>query len=116
LRLIEDRIGKIVCINHTTLEGSRSNFARISVEVDLSKSLLSKYRLRRRVPRIEYEAFILFASTAGVMVIDMPSVNRSLKLLLWRIKLRPLRTPFFKVLRIPNSARSWRNISIHGCN
>ncbi|CAN1148993.1 hypothetical protein LINPERHAP2_LOCUS16789 [Linum perenne] len=35
------------------LEGSRENFARLCVEVDLSKPLLSKYRLRSRVRRIE---------------------------------------------------------------
>ncbi|CAN1120338.1 hypothetical protein LINPERHAP2_LOCUS151 [Linum perenne] len=46
---IGDRIGRTVRIDHTTLEGSRGNFARICVEVDLSKPLLSKYRLRRRV-------------------------------------------------------------------
>ncbi|CAN1187910.1 hypothetical protein LINPERHAP2_LOCUS39002 [Linum perenne] len=55
LKLIGDRIGKTVRIDHTTLEGSRGNFARICVEVDLSKPLLSKYRLRRQIRRIEYE-------------------------------------------------------------
>ncbi|CAN1301183.1 hypothetical protein LINPERPRIM_LOCUS24838 [Linum perenne] len=55
LKLIGDRIGKTVRIDHTTLEGSRGNFAKICVEVDLSKHLLSKYSLRRRVRRIEYE-------------------------------------------------------------
>ncbi|CAN1269599.1 hypothetical protein LINPERPRIM_LOCUS13641, partial [Linum perenne] len=55
LKRIGDRIGKTVRIDHTTLEGSRGNFARLCVEVDLSKPLLSKYLLRRRVRRIEYE-------------------------------------------------------------
>ncbi|CAN1153892.1 hypothetical protein LINPERHAP2_LOCUS19690 [Linum perenne] len=55
LQRIGDRIGKTVRIDHTTLEGTRGNFARICVEVDLSKPLLSKYRLRRRVRRVEYE-------------------------------------------------------------
>ncbi|CAN1187188.1 hypothetical protein LINPERHAP2_LOCUS38584 [Linum perenne] len=52
---IGNHIGKPVCIDQTTLEGSRGNFARICIEVDFSKPLLSKYRLRRRVRRIEYE-------------------------------------------------------------
>ncbi|CAN1144935.1 hypothetical protein LINPERHAP2_LOCUS14393 [Linum perenne] len=55
LTIIGDRIGKTVRLDHTTLEGSRGNFARVCVEVDLSKPLLSKYRLRRRVRRVEYE-------------------------------------------------------------
>ncbi|CAN1133274.1 hypothetical protein LINPERHAP2_LOCUS7555 [Linum perenne] len=55
LKRIGDRISTTVRMDHTTLEGARGNFARICVEVDLSKPLLSKYRLRRRVRRIEYE-------------------------------------------------------------
>ncbi|CAN1128013.1 hypothetical protein LINPERHAP2_LOCUS4365 [Linum perenne] len=45
LKIIGDRIGKTERINHTTLEGRRGNFARICVEVDMSKPLLSKDRL-----------------------------------------------------------------------
>ncbi|CAN1160194.1 hypothetical protein LINPERHAP2_LOCUS23165 [Linum perenne] len=55
LAKIGDRIGKTVRVDHTTLEGSRGNFARLCMEVDLSKPLLSKYHLRRRVRRIDYE-------------------------------------------------------------
>ncbi|CAN1120236.1 hypothetical protein LINPERHAP2_LOCUS93 [Linum perenne] len=55
LSTIGDNIGKTIRIDHTTLQGNRGNFVCICVEVDLSKFLLSKYRLRRRVRRIEYE-------------------------------------------------------------
>ncbi|CAN1120771.1 hypothetical protein LINPERHAP2_LOCUS401 [Linum perenne] len=55
LRTIGDKIGTTVRIDHTTLTGNRGNFARICVEVDLAKPLLSKYKLRHRVRRIEYE-------------------------------------------------------------
>ncbi|CAN1145597.1 hypothetical protein LINPERHAP2_LOCUS14763 [Linum perenne] len=65
LQLIGDRIGKTVRIDHTTLEGSRGNFARICVEVDLSKPMLSKYRLRRRVRRIEYEGLHIICFNCG---------------------------------------------------
>ncbi|CAN1131001.1 hypothetical protein LINPERHAP2_LOCUS6156 [Linum perenne] len=65
LKLIGDRIGKTVRIDHTTLEGTRGNFARICVEVDLSKPLLSKYRLRRRVRRIEYEGLHTICFNCG---------------------------------------------------
>ncbi|CAN1161430.1 hypothetical protein LINPERHAP2_LOCUS23907 [Linum perenne] len=65
LKRIGDRIGKTVRIDHTTLEGSRGNFARICVEVDISKPLLSKYRLRRRVRRIEYEGLHTICFSCG---------------------------------------------------
>ncbi|CAN1194405.1 hypothetical protein LINPERHAP2_LOCUS42561 [Linum perenne] len=63
--MIKNRIGKMVCIDHTTLEGSRGNFARICVEVDLAKPLLSKYRLRQRVRRIEYEGLHIICFNCG---------------------------------------------------
>ncbi|CAN1150992.1 hypothetical protein LINPERHAP2_LOCUS17911 [Linum perenne] len=65
LQIIGDRIGRTVRIDNTTLEGSRGNFARICVEVDLSKPLLSKYRLRRRVRRIEYEGLHTICFNCG---------------------------------------------------
>ncbi|CAN1128365.1 hypothetical protein LINPERHAP2_LOCUS4586, partial [Linum perenne] len=65
LKHIGDRIGKTVRIDNTTLEGCRGNFARISVEVDLSKPLLTKYRLRRRVRRIEYEGLHTICFNCG---------------------------------------------------
>ncbi|CAN1167008.1 hypothetical protein LINPERHAP2_LOCUS26982 [Linum perenne] len=65
LKIIGDRIGRTVRIDHTTLEGSRGNFARLCVEVDLSKPLLSKYRLRRRVRRIEYEGLHVICFNCG---------------------------------------------------
>ncbi|CAN1128820.1 hypothetical protein LINPERHAP2_LOCUS4872, partial [Linum perenne] len=65
LQLIGDKIGKTVRIDHTTLEGSRGNFARICVEVDLCKPLMSKYRLRRRVRRIEYEGLHTICFNCG---------------------------------------------------
>ncbi|CAN1129179.1 hypothetical protein LINPERPRIM_LOCUS17283 [Linum perenne] len=65
LKLIGDRIGKTVRIDHTTLEGSRGNFARICVEVDLSKPLLSKYRLRHQIRRIEYEGLHTICFNCG---------------------------------------------------
>ncbi|CAN1162625.1 hypothetical protein LINPERHAP2_LOCUS24598 [Linum perenne] len=55
LKLIGDRIGKTIRVDSTTLFGSRGNYARLCVEVDLHKPLVSKYRLHRRVRRVEYE-------------------------------------------------------------
>ncbi|CAN1129037.1 hypothetical protein LINPERHAP2_LOCUS5002 [Linum perenne] len=65
LQIIGDRIGRTVRIDNTTLEGNRGNFARICVEVDLSKPLLSKYRMRRRVRRIEYEGLHTICFNCG---------------------------------------------------
>ncbi|CAN1154114.1 hypothetical protein LINPERHAP2_LOCUS19827 [Linum perenne] len=65
LTIIGNRIGKTVRLDGTTLEGSRGNFARICVEVDLSKPLLSKYRLRQRVRRIEYEGLHTICFSCG---------------------------------------------------
>ncbi|CAN1142454.1 hypothetical protein LINPERHAP2_LOCUS13095 [Linum perenne] len=55
LSLIGDKVGRTVRIDNTTLSGTRGNYARLCVEIDLHRPLLSKYRLRRRVRRIEYE-------------------------------------------------------------
>ncbi|CAN1183343.1 hypothetical protein LINPERHAP2_LOCUS36454 [Linum perenne] len=55
LRIIEDKLGRMVRMDSTTLFGSRGNYARICIEVDLQKPLVSKYHLHRRVRRVEYE-------------------------------------------------------------
>uniref|UniRef100_A0A6N2LZK8 CCHC-type domain-containing protein n=1 Tax=Salix viminalis TaxID=40686 RepID=A0A6N2LZK8_SALVM len=52
---IGDKIGKTLKIDRTTSVGMRGNFARLCVEVDLTKPLLAKFKLRRRVRRIMYE-------------------------------------------------------------
>ncbi|CAN1273486.1 hypothetical protein LINPERPRIM_LOCUS15066 [Linum perenne] len=65
LTIIGNKIGKTVRLDNTTLEGSRGNFARICVEVDLAKPLLSKYRLHRRVRRIEYEGLHTICFSCG---------------------------------------------------
>ncbi|CAN1182375.1 hypothetical protein LINPERHAP2_LOCUS35931 [Linum perenne] len=65
LKRIGDRIGKTVRIDHTTLEALRGNFARLCVEVDLSKPLISKYRMRQRVRRIEYEGLHTICFACG---------------------------------------------------
>ena len=48
-----------VKIDEATSLVSRGLFARICVEVDLSKPLLSKFQLRRRIRRVEYEGIFL---------------------------------------------------------
>ncbi|CAL1392335.1 unnamed protein product [Linum trigynum] len=55
LQGIGDRIGRVEKIDYNTANGSRGNYARICVEIDLRKRLVSKYRIKRRVRRVEYE-------------------------------------------------------------
>ncbi|CAN1182170.1 hypothetical protein LINPERHAP2_LOCUS35835 [Linum perenne] len=65
LKLIGDRIGKIVRVDETTLFGSRGNYARMCVEIDLHKTLVSKYRLHRRDRRIEYDGMASMKSASS---------------------------------------------------
>ncbi|CAN1286306.1 hypothetical protein LINPERPRIM_LOCUS19256 [Linum perenne] len=65
LTTIGNKIGKTIRIDYTTLQGNRGNFARICVEVDLAKPLVSKYRLRRRVRRVEYEGLHVICFSCG---------------------------------------------------
>ncbi|CAN1147044.1 Uncharacterized protein At4g02000 [Linum perenne] len=55
LRILGDKLGKMVRVDGMTLLGSRGNYARLCIEVDLNKPLVSKYLLNRRVRRVEYE-------------------------------------------------------------
>ncbi|CAN1138900.1 hypothetical protein LINPERHAP2_LOCUS10946 [Linum perenne] len=66
LTLIGNSIGKTVLIDHTTLNGCRGNYARICIEVDISRKLRSKYRLWRRVRRVEYEGLHVICFECGV--------------------------------------------------
>ncbi|CAN1130439.1 hypothetical protein LINPERHAP2_LOCUS5830, partial [Linum perenne] len=76
LKKIGDRIGTTIRIDHTTLEGARGNFACLCVEVDLSKPLLSKYRLRWRVRRIECEGLHTICFFVVAMVMKKAVVQR----------------------------------------
>lgn len=44
----------------------RGQFAQVCVEVDLSKSLLSKFRLKCRVRKIEYEGMHIICFDCGI--------------------------------------------------
>ncbi|XVF51100.1 hypothetical protein PTKIN_Ptkin04bG0157300 [Pterospermum kingtungense] len=59
-------IGKPLKVDKTPMAASRGRFARLCVEVDLEKPLLSKFRLRRGICRIEYEAVHVICFKCGV--------------------------------------------------
>ena len=65
LQRLGQEIGKPLKVDDTTLAATRGKYARICVEVDLEKPLISKFRLRRRVRRIEYEAMHLIYFQCG---------------------------------------------------
>ncbi|KAJ7962002.1 Zinc ion binding nucleic acid binding protein [Quillaja saponaria] len=59
------RIGTPVKCDSTTSHADRVNFARVCIEVDLTKTLVSKYRQRKRVLYIEFERLHLVCFQCG---------------------------------------------------
>lgn len=53
------KISRPIKVDYATSVTSRGKFARLCVEVDLYKTLLSKFCLRKNVRKIEYEGFYL---------------------------------------------------------
>ncbi|CAN1156901.1 hypothetical protein LINPERHAP2_LOCUS21213 [Linum perenne] len=52
---IRNYIGKTIRLDLATKDGSRAHYARVCVDVDLSKPLLGKYIIDDHVFRMEYE-------------------------------------------------------------
>ncbi|KAJ9187288.1 hypothetical protein P3X46_002761 [Hevea brasiliensis] len=59
-------IGVPIRIDDITLGVSPGKFARMCVKVDLTKPLLSKFKFRRRIHKIEYEGINLICFECGV--------------------------------------------------
>ncbi|CAN1145344.1 hypothetical protein LINPERHAP2_LOCUS14625 [Linum perenne] len=53
---IGNHIGKTVRIDMATTEGARGRFARVCVEVDISKPLVGNYMIEDRILNVEYES------------------------------------------------------------
>ncbi|CAN1743212.1 hypothetical protein LINPERHAP1_LOCUS1713, partial [Linum perenne] len=53
---IGNYIGKMIRLDLATSESARARYARVCVEVDLSKPLLRKYMIENRVFYVEYES------------------------------------------------------------
>ena len=62
---IGNKIGRPIKVDAATSLASRGHFARQCIEVDLSKQLLSKFRLRNKIHRIEYEGIYLVCFECG---------------------------------------------------
>ena len=62
---VGEKIGKPIKIDYATSLVSRGHFARICIEVDLEKPLVSKFELRSKVRRVEYEGIHLICFACG---------------------------------------------------
>ncbi|CAI0431479.1 unnamed protein product [Linum tenue] len=60
------RIGKPVCIDHATKTGARRNYARVCVQVDLTKPLLSQFRIKGSKYFIQYEGLEKICLNCGM--------------------------------------------------
>ncbi|XVF84443.1 hypothetical protein PTKIN_Ptkin17bG0037200 [Pterospermum kingtungense] len=66
LMKVSGKIGKPVRVDTPMSVISKGKFARLSIEVDITKPLLAKFKFRRRVRKIEYEGFYLVCFNCGV--------------------------------------------------
>ncbi|KAH9698593.1 DUF4283 domain-containing protein [Citrus sinensis] len=55
IRRLGEIVGPVVKIDHKTVEAQRGKFARIAVEIDLTKPLISQFNFEGRIQRVEYE-------------------------------------------------------------
>ncbi|MCI33591.1 hypothetical protein A2U01_0054808, partial [Trifolium medium] len=65
LHFIGNRIGKTVKVDKNTLFQERGKYARLCVEVDLTKTLLATFELKGRFYKIEYEGLHMLCRTCG---------------------------------------------------
>lgn len=60
------KIGKPIRVDDATSLASRGLFARMCIEIDIGKPLLAKFKLRKRIRKIEYEGIHLICFRCGV--------------------------------------------------
>ncbi|CAN1184326.1 hypothetical protein LINPERHAP2_LOCUS36911 [Linum perenne] len=63
---IGNHIGRTVRLDLATMEGARARYARVCVEIDLSKPLLGKYMIGDREFHVEYECLGNICYTCGM--------------------------------------------------
>lgn len=59
-----NKIGRTIKVDRTTLMASKGKFARVCIEVDLTKSLKAGYRFRGEMLGYCMSGYTIFASTA----------------------------------------------------
>lgn len=67
LKKVGEKIGKPIRADHNTGTAARGRFARICVEIELTKPLLTMFKLRKRVRHIEYEGLHLVCFDCGIV-------------------------------------------------
>ncbi|XP_074293356.1 uncharacterized protein LOC141620361 [Silene latifolia] len=67
LRKIGSKVGEVVHIDKNTANAKRGQFTRLSVEADISKPLLLKFRLYGKVYRIQYEGLKMICFKCGCL-------------------------------------------------
>jgi hypothetical protein len=65
LEFIGNRIGKTVKVDKNTLSQERGKYARLCVQVNLSKPLLAMFTIKGRKYNIEYEGLHMLCTTCG---------------------------------------------------
>lgn len=65
LHKVGSKIGKVIKIDNTTANAERGKFTRMCVEIDLSKPLLSKFWLKGKIWKIQYEGLRLICYHCG---------------------------------------------------
>lgn len=63
---VGEKIGRPIMIDGATTLTSRGKFARLCVEVDITKPLLARFWLRDKIRRIEYEGIHLICFRCGI--------------------------------------------------
>ncbi|CAN0829580.1 hypothetical protein LINGRAPRIM_LOCUS3002 [Linum grandiflorum] len=66
VKRIASRIGKPFRVDRATEEGARGKFARVCIEVDLSKQLLPKYKVEGKTYLIVYKGFHKICTNCGL--------------------------------------------------
>lgn len=59
-------VRRALYVDNTTLSATRGKYARVCAEIDLSKPLLAKYKLKLRVHKIEYEGLHNTCFSCGI--------------------------------------------------
>jgi hypothetical protein len=65
LKSVGDRVGRTVKVDKNTLTQERGKYARLCVEVDLTKPLLAMFTIKDRKYNVEYEGLHLLCTTCG---------------------------------------------------
>ncbi|XP_021748571.1 uncharacterized protein LOC110714372 [Chenopodium quinoa] len=65
LSKIGSKIRKVLRVGKTTAQAERGQFTRLSVEIDLTKPLLSKFWLKGRIWRVQYEGIKMVCFRCG---------------------------------------------------